>query len=185
MNFKPGISREQISMMSLETFIASDSPVRVIDLYVEQLDLRDLGFSKTNLKKEGRPPYEAKHLLKLYYYGYLNRIRSSRKLEAECLRNVEVFWLIYQLTPAYHTIADFRKDNASALKKAFKMFVAFLKGEELLGGETIAIDGTKIRAQNNKKNNFNEPKFAKSFEYIEGRVEEYMKELDACDALED
>lgn len=185
MNFKPGISREQISMMSLALFIAPDNPVRVIDMFVEQLDLRDLGFTKTTLNKEGRPSYEAKHLLKLYYYGYINRIRSSRKLEAECLRNVEVFWLIYQLTPAYHTIADFRKDNAAALKKAFKMFVAFLRSEKLFGKETIAIDGTKIRAQNNKKNNFNEARFAKSFEYIQTKAEEYIKELDACDALED
>src|SRR3977135_1412378 len=90
MNFKPGISREQLSVMSLDFFIAKDNPVRVIDMFVEQIDLGQLGFGKTNLSKEGRPPYEAKHLLKLYYYGYINRIRSSRKLEAECMRNVEV-----------------------------------------------------------------------------------------------
>jgi len=185
MNFKQGISREQISMVSPECFIASDNPVRVIDMFVEQLDLRELGFTKTTLSKEGRPPYEAKYLLKLYYYGYLNRIRSSRKLEAECLHNVELWWLIYQLNPGYHTIADFRKDNAAALKKAFKVFVAFLKGENLLGGKAITTDGTKLRAQNNKKNNFNEVKFAKSLEYIESKVEEYVKELDACDVLED
>jgi hypothetical protein len=98
---------------------------------------------------------------------------------------VELWWLIYQLTPSYHTIADFRKDNAAALKKAFKAFVAFLRGEELFDGKVIAVDGTKIRAQNNKKNNFNEAKFAKSQEYIDTKVEEYMKELEACDALED
>lgn len=185
MNFKQGISREQISMVSPESFIASDNPVRVIDMFVEQLDLGELGFTKTTLSKEGRPPFEAKYLLKLYYYGYLNRIRSSRKLEAECLRNVELWWLLYQLSPGYHTIADFRKDNAAALKKAFKKFVTFLKGENLLGGKAITTDGTKLRAQNNKKNNFNEAKFAKSLEYIESKVEEYVKELDECDALED
>src|SRR5215210_5907657 len=185
MNFKQGISREQISMMSLECLIASDNPVRVIDMFVEQLDLGELGFTKTTLSKEGRPPFEAKYLLKLYYYGYLNTIRSSRKLEAECLRNVELWWLLYQLSPGYHTIADFRKDNAAALKKAFKKFVAFLKGENLLGGKAITTDGTKLRAQNNKKNNFNEAKFAKSLEYIESKVEEYVKELDECDEQED
>ena len=116
MNFKQGISREQISMMSVEGFIACDNPVRVIDMFVEQLDLVELGFTKTKLSKEGCPPFEARHLLKLSYYGYINRIRSSRKLEAECVRNVEVWWLIYQLTPGYHTIADFRKDNAAAYK---------------------------------------------------------------------
>ena len=185
MNFKQGISREQISMMCPESFIAPDNPVRVIDMFVELLDLPDLGFSNSKLGKEGRPPYEAKYLLKLFYYGYINRIRSSRKLEAECLRNVEVWWLIYQLAPSYHTIADFRKDNAAAFKKAFKLFVGFLKGEELFSGKVVAVDGTKIRAQNNKKNNFNEARFAKSLEYIEAKVDEHIKELDQCDARED
>ena len=185
MNFKQGISREQISMMCPDALIGSDNPVRVIDAFVDILDLVSLGFTKTSLSKEGRAPYEAKHLLKLFYYGYLNKIRSSRKLEAECVRNVELWWLIYQLAPSYHTIADFRKDNAAALKKAFKVFVAFLRGEELFDGKVIAVDGTKIRAQNNKKNNFNEAKFAKSQEYIDTKVEEYMKELEACDVLED
>jgi transposase len=185
MNFKQGISREQISMMCPDALIGKDNPVRVIDAFVELLDLASLGFSKTKLSKEGRAPYEAKHLLKLFYYGYINKIRSSRKLEAECVRNVELWWLMYQLTPAYHTIADFRKDNADAFKKAFKEFIAFLRGEELFDGKVIAVDGTKIRAQNNKKNNFNEGKFAKSQEYIDMQVNEYMKELDACDALED
>jgi len=185
MNFKAGISREQISMMCPDALIGSDNPVRVIDMFVELLDLDSLGFSKTKLSKEGRAPYHAKHLLRLFYYGYINKIRSSRKLEIECVRNVELWWLIYQLTPSYHTIADFRKDNADAFKKAFKVFVAFLRGEELFDGKVIAVDGTKIRAQNNKKNNFNEAKFARSQEYIDSKVEEYIMELDACDALED
>lgn len=185
MNFKQGISREQLSMISLDCVVASDNPVRVIDQFVDQLDLRELGFTKTTLRKEGRPAFEAKLMLKLYYYGYLNKIRSSRKLEAECIRNVELWWLLFQLTPGYHTIADFRKDNAAAFKKAFKVFVAFLKGEDLVGGETLGVDGTKMRAQNNKKNNFNEAKFAKTLAYIETRTEEYMKELDTCDAAED
>jgi len=185
MNYKQGIAREQVSLMSIESQIGPDNPVRVIDMFVEQLDLGKLGFTKTTLNKEGRPSYEARHMLKLYYYGYLNKIRSSRKLEAECVRNVELWWLIHQLTPSYHTIADFRKDNAAAFKKAFKMFVAFLRGEDLFEGKTIAVDGTKMRAQNNKKNNFNEAKFAKSLEYIQAKAEEYIKELDACDVMED
>jgi transposase len=185
MNFKQGISREQISMMCPDALIGRDNPVRVIDMFVERLDLCKLGFTKTKLSKEGRSPYEAKHLLKLYYYGYINKIRSSRKLEVECVRNVELWWLIYQLTPAYHTIADFRKENPEAFKKTFKEFIAFLRGEELFDGKVVVTDGTKIRAQNNKKNNFNEGKFAKSQEYIEMQVNEYIKELDAADALED
>ena len=185
MNYKQGISRQQISMMSSECHIGKDNPVRVIDMFVEQLDLAKLGFTKTTLSKEGRPCYEARHMLKLYYYGYLNKIRSSRKLEAECIRNIELWWLIYELTPSYHTIADFRKDNAASLKKAFKMFVAFLRGEDLFDGKTIAVDGTKVRSQNNKKNNFNEAKFARSFEYIEAKAEQYIKELESCDVQED
>src|ERR1043166_2892338 len=185
MNYKQGISRDQISMQSLESFISVDNPVRVIDMFVEQLDLVELGFTKTTLLKEGRPPYEAKILLKLFYYGYINRIRSSRKLEAECLRNVEVWWLTHQLTPAYHTIANFRKDNAAAFKMAFKVFIAFLRGEDLFGGKLIAADGTKLRAQNNKKNTFNEKKLIKSLAYIESKAEEYIKELEKCDAQED
>lgn len=172
-------------MFSLDCLIAADNPVRVIDVFVDVLDLQVLGFKKVKAKLEGRPPYEAKDMLKLYYYGYLNRIRSSRKLEAECIRNVEVWWLLHQLTPAYHTIADFRKENSKAFKQAFKMFIGFLKGENMFGGELIAVDGTKLRAQNNKKNTFNENRLVKSLAYIDAKAEEYIKELDNCDALED
>lgn len=179
------ISREQLSMSSLDCFIAPDNGVRVIDLFVDQLSLQELGFKKTKAQLEGRPPYQAADMLKLYYYGYLNRIRSSRKLEAECIRNVEIWWLLHQLTPGYHTIADFRKDNDEALKKAFKMFIAFLKGENMFEGKLIAVDGTKLRAQNNKKNTFNEEKLTKSLAYIEAKTEEYIKELETCDAQED
>lgn len=121
----------------------------------------------------------------LYYYGYLNKIRSSRKLEAECIRNVELWWLLHQLIPGYHTIVDFRKDNAAAFKNAFKVFEAFLKGEDLLGGETLGVDGIKLQARNNKKNNFNEAKFAKTLAYIETKTAEYLQDLDTCDAQED
>lgn len=179
------ISRQQLSMMSLDCLISSDNAVRVIDLFVDQLPLQELGFKKIKAHHEGRPPYEAKDMLKLYYYGYLNRVRSSRKLEAECIRNTELWWLLHQLTPAYHTIANFRKDNPEALKKAFKMFVGFLRGEDMFDGKLIAVDGTKVRAQNNKKNTFNEKKLIKSLEYIDSKVEEYIRELEQCDAQED
>lgn len=184
MNCKQGIARQQMSMFSLDCVITKDNPVRLIDMFVEQLDLAELGFNKTVLKKEGCPPYHAKDMLKLYYYGYINRVRSSRKLESECVRNVEVWWLMHQLMPGYHTIADFRKDNADAFKKAFKIFVSFLKGEDMLSTEMIAIDGTKIRAQNNKKNNFNEAGLAKHTIYIENKTQEYIALLDQCDAME-
>jgi len=172
-------------MTSMDCLIAPDNVVGLIDMFVEQLNLTELGFTKTQIKKEGCPPYHAKDLLKLYYYGYINRIRSSRKLAAECTRNVEVWWLIHQLTPAYHTIANFRKDNAAAFKKVFGLFVSFLKGEDMLAAEVIAVDGTKIRAQNSKRRNFNETGIAKHIQYIDNKTQEYIKQLDECDALED
>jgi transposase len=185
MNYQHGKSREQMSMMSLECEIAADNAVRVIDLFVDQLDLNELGFNKTSFKQEGRPSFQAADLLKLYYYGYLNRVRSSRRLEAECKRNIEIWWLIRELKPGYHTIADFRKDSADALKNAFKMFVSFLKGENMLSKELIAVDGTKIRAQNSNKNNFNEARLKKHLTYIENKAAAYIKELDDCDMAED
>lgn len=185
MNVQKGISREQMWMMSLDMEISQDSVVRLIELFVGHLDLPALGFSKTEAKKEGCPIYQASDLLKLYYYGYFNRIRSSRRLQAECVRNIELWWLLHRLQPGYHTIADFRKDNPKALKNSFKMFVSFLKGEELLGGQLVAIDGTKIRAQNNKSNNYNEAKLKKHLEYIEAKAESYIQQLEQCDAQED
>jgi transposase len=185
MNYQQGKPREQMSMMSLEAEIAADNPVRLIDLFVDQLDLNKLEFNKTSFKQEGRPSYQASDLLKLYYYGYLNRVRSSRKLEAECRRNIEVWWLMRELKPGYHTIADFRKNNADALKQAFKMFVSFLKGEDLFSKELIVVDGTKVRAQNSNKNNFNEARLKKHLAYIENKAESYIKELEECDTSED
>ena len=185
MNVQKGISREQMWMISLDMEIGQDSVARLIDLFVDHLDLETFGFTKTKAKKEGCPIYQASDMLKLYYYGYFNRIRSSRRLAAECCRNVELWWLLHQLKPGYHTIADFRKDNPKALKNSFKMFVSFLKGEELLGGELVAVDGTKIRAQNNKSNNYNEGKLKKHLEYIEAKAESYIQELEQCDAAED
>ena len=120
MNVQKGISRDQMWMMSLDMEISQDSVARLIELFVDQLKLDDLGFTKVKAKKEGCPIYQASDLLKLYYYGYFNRIRSSRKLETECVRNIELWWLLNRLQPGYHTIADFRKDNPVSLKNSFK-----------------------------------------------------------------
>ena len=184
MNVQKGISREQLWMISLDMETNENSVVRLIDLFVDHLDLDKLGFTKAKAKKEGCPIYQASDLLKLYYYGYFNRIRSSRKLAAECCRNIELWWLLHQLKPGYHTIADFRKDNAVALKNAFKLFVSFLKGEDLLGCQLVAIDGTKIRAQNSKSKNYNQAKLRKHLEYIESKTEAYLQELEQCDTAE-
>ena len=177
-----GISREQISFTCLEDFIPTHHEVRFIDAFVDSIDLIKLGFQVQALKKEGRPSFHSTVFLKLYLYGYLNGIRSSRKLEKEAIRNIELQWLLHGITPNYHSISDFRKDNPNALRSLFKLFVSFLKNEELVCGELIAIDGTKVRANNSKKANFSQRKIDRHIEYIDNKVSEYLKELEEADA---
>ncbi|MBK7967899.1 MAG: transposase [Bacteroidetes bacterium] len=148
------IDRHQVSFSSLEELVAPDDPVRFLDAFAEKLDLSKLGFKTKAIQPEGRPSFDPRILLKIYLYGYQNGIRSSRRLEKECKRNTEMQWLCGRLVPNYHTIADFRKDNPVALKNMFKLFVAFLMDAGLIFGKTIAIDGTKSRAHNSKKNNY-------------------------------
>ena len=178
-----GQDRFQAFTSTLEERIASDNPVRVIDAFVEVLPLKKMGF-KIMPAATGRPSYHPRHLLKLYLYGYYNRIRSSRKLAAECMRNIELHWLIESLTPAYHTIADFRKDHPLALKEVFKAFVSFLKGVDLLEGEYVAIDGSKFRAVNSKKNNYNQAKIDRHMAYIENKASEYLQALEEEDSVD-
>jgi len=122
------------------------------------LELDKLGFEIATLKTEGRPAFNPKVFLKLYFYGYLNGLRSSRKLEKEAIRNVELHWLLEGLAPNYHSISDFRKINPKALKTTFKLFVLFLKDAQLITGEVVAMDGTKVRANNSKKSNYSPKK---------------------------
>src|SRR6187402_3604173 len=172
-----GISRYQMRISSLEDAISPDNQVRFIDAFVSFVDLAKLGFSVQTIKSEGRPSYNTRIFLKIYLYGYLAGIRSSRKLEKECFRNIEMQWLLENIRPNYHSISDFRKDNPIALKNLFKLFVSFLKDADLVGGETIAIDGTKSRAHNSKKANFNQKKIDKHLEYIETKTQEYLDAL--------
>ena len=172
-----GISRYQLRLQSLEDTISQENPVRFIDAFVNSIDLAKIGFTPRVLKTEGRPSFDTKVFLKIYLYGYLNGIRSSRRLEKECLRNIELQWLLEAICPNYHSIADFRRDNPKALKQLFKLFVSFLKDAELIAGETIAIDGTKSRAHNGKKSNFNQKKIDKHLEYIETKTQEYLSAL--------
>ena len=151
MNHVTGIPRLQMQLSSLEDSIDQENPVRFIDAFVEQLDLVKLGFEVKTLKEEGRPSFESSVLLKIYLYGYLNGLRSSRRLESECCRNIELQWLTLGLRPNYHTISDFRKNNPIPLKNVFKLFVSFLKDIDLISGQVVAIDGTKSRAHNSKK----------------------------------
>ena len=185
MNFVTGTSRHQTYFATLDDQVAADNPVRLVDAFVDKLQLQKLGFTNTAHKSEGRPPYEPAVLLKLYLYGYLNKIRSSRKLERECGRNIELQWLLKQLQPNYHTIADFRKLQAQPLKNLFRLYVQFLGDAGLLGKTTIAVDGSKFKAVNSKKNNYNQNKIDKHRRFIEEKTDRYLQQLDEMDKQED
>lgn len=182
MKFIQGENRNQICIIprTLDEIIAKDNEVRFIDAFVEKLNVSDLGF-KTNFKETGRPAYRPKDLLKLYIYGYLNSIRSSRRLEKECRRNIELMWLLNNLSPDHNTISNFRKDNFKSIKKVFRETVKLSQYFNLIGGELVAGDSTKLRAQNSKKNNFNLEKIEKHQEHIEKKLEEYQNELSKND----
>lgn len=180
----PFKNRNQYNFSSLEDLIEKDNVVRFVDAFVDKLELSKLGFNLNIVKNEGRPSYDSAVFLKLYIYGYLNGIRSSRKLEKECVRNIELQWLMSGLTPNYHSIADFRKLNPLALRNTFKLFVLFLKDVDLIGGNTIAIDGTKARAHNSKKNNYSPKKIERHIAYIEEKTNQYLTELDQADKNE-
>ena len=150
MNHITGVAREQIILFpeAIEDYVSADNPVRFLDAFVESLETRALGFRHATVEETGRPPYHPKDLLKLYLYGYLNRIRSSRLLERESKRNLEVLWLLKRLSPDHKTISDFRRSNAEALRALFKQFVLTCSKLELFGAELVAIDSTKFKASN-------------------------------------
>ena len=160
------------------------TPVRFIDVYVDGLDLEALGFKYATPKETGRPHYRPGDLLKLYIYGYLNKIRSSRKLEHETHRNVELMWLLRRLRPAFKTIADFRKDHSQALKQVCREFTLLCKRLDLFGQELIAIDGSKFKAGTSKERNFGEKKLTRLLQQINEKIHAYLKELDENDHLE-
>jgi len=184
MQFIQGSDRHQTYFITLEDQAGADNPVRLMDAFIDKLDLQKLGFSNTMHKSEGRPPYAPGILLKLYLYGYLNKIRSSRKLEKEAARNTELQWLLQSLQPNYHTIADFRKLHAKPLQAMFKLYVQFLSDAGLLGKTTIGIDGSKFKAVNSKKNNYNQKKIDKHRQFIEDKTQKYLQELDEVDKQE-
>jgi transposase len=158
MGYIEGEDRKQTVLFPevLDDYISEENPVRFIDVFIEGLDLSGMGFQKAIPKDTGRPPYDPGDLLRLYVYGYLNRTRSSRRLETEAGRNVEVMWLMRKLRPDFKTIADFRKDNAQGIKKVCREFTLWYKRLELFGGELVAIDGSKFGAVNSPKRNFTE-----------------------------
>jgi len=183
MRYIEGTPREQKLLFpeSIDEYIAADNPVRFVDAFVDNLDLAAAGFERTRVAGTGRPPYAPGDLLKLYIYGYLNRVRSSRKLEQECQRNVEVMWLLRKLKPDHKTIADFRKDNRGAFKAVFKAFCLLCRELGLFGGELVAIDGSKFKAVNNSQRNFTQTKVKKYLQKLEERIEGYLQELDEAD----
>lgn len=186
MNHRAGLDRSQTLLFPerLEDYVAAQNPVRFLDAFVASLNLHTLGFAKARCADTGRPPYAPAALLKLYLYGYLQRVRSSRGLEAECHRNVEVIWLLGKLTPDFKTIADFRKDNLKALQAVHRQFILLCRKLELFGGELLAIDGSKFRAVNARDQNFSAGKLKELIAHAEEKLAGYFKSLDQADASE-
>lgn len=181
MEYQQGQSREQLTLYTtcLDDMIPQNNTVRLIDTFVNGLNLIELGFQ--TLPSQGRPPYDPADLLKLYIYGYMNRMRSSRRLEKECERNMEVIWLLGNLKPDHNTIARFRKQNPKAIKRVFRASVNLARNFDLIGAVLIAGDSTKLRAQNSKKNNYNKKKVQRHLEYIDKKIQTYSQELSEAD----
>jgi transposase len=186
MKYIKGQDRGQITFLPdcIEDLIGQDNPVRVIDAFIDNLDIEGLGFQKSVPCWTGRPPYDPRDLLKLYVYGYFNKVRSSRKLMAECSRNIELFFLLNRLTPDFRTIADFRKDNAKALKNVFRSFVKLCMKLGLYQKELLAVDGSKFRAVNSKDNTYNAEILEKKLKRIDEHIEEYLSKMDSNDETE-
>ncbi len=186
MKYKEKKDRAQISFLPecVEDYIDEENPVRVIDAFVDTLDMAALGFQKAQPCRTGRPAYDPRDLLKLYLYGYLNRVRSSRMLMRECRRNVELFYLLGGLKPDFRTIADFRKDNAKAIRGTFRAFGKLCVKLGLYNRELLAVDGTKIRAVNSKDNCYNQEVLEKKLAHIDEKIAAYLSALDEQDKTE-
>ena len=186
MKHRAGLDRSQTLLFPerLEDYIAAENPVRFLDAFVAALELHALGFARAICADTGRPPYAPAALLKLYLYGCLHWIRSSRLLEAECHRNVEVLWLLGKLAPDFKTIADFRKDNLKPLKAVCQQFTLLCRKLELFGGELLAVDGSKFAAVNARDQNFNAAKLQDLIARADARLAEYLQELDRADTAD-
>lgn len=187
MAYIQGEPRNQTSLfpVSIDELIPDDHLVRVIDAYVARIDLKVLGFDKADPKGNGRPPYNPADLLKLYLYGYFYQIRSSRRLEAECQRNVEVMWLLSRLAPDFKTIADFRKNNVVAFSATCRAFVQFCRGAGLVKGDLVAIDGSKFRAVASNRRHVSTKHLKRDLEKLDQRIARYLAVLDESDQSDD
>src|ERR1022692_2827496 len=178
-----GFERSQLLLLpeAVDDYVVADNPVRFIDAFVDGLDLAAAGFKRVTPKVTGRPGYAPGDLLKLYIYGYLNWVRSSRRLEMESHRNIEVIWLLRTLKPDFKTIADFRRDNRAAFRSVFRQFVLLCRRLDLYGRELLAVDGTRIKAFNNKDRNFTRSSLREFIRRADERLEDYLKRLDEGD----
>ena len=181
-----GHDRSQIFLLpeKVDDYVDAANPVRFIEAFVDELDLAAAGFVRAEAKAKGRPGYAPADLLKLYIYGYLNRVRSSRRLEIECHRNIEVIWLLRRLKPDFKTIADFRRDNRAAFRSIFRQFVLLCRRLDLFGRELLAVDGTRIKAVNNKDRNFTRNSLQNFIRAADERLDDYLRRLDEGDVEE-
>ena len=184
--FIDGEDRMQQALLphSLEDYVGEENPVRVIEVFIDELDLAALGFSGMTPAVTGRPAYRPSTLLKIYLYGYLNRVQSSRRLEREAQRNIELMWLTGRLAPDFKTIADFRKDNGAVIQSVCRQFVELCRGLKLFTGAVVAIDGSKFKAVNNRDKNFTVAKVGKRMEQVDTSIARYLKSLDQADREE-
>jgi transposase len=178
-----GENRSQSTLFpeSLDDYIAEDNPVRVVDVFVDELDLKEMGFEGAEPEATGRPAYHPGTLLKIYIYGYLNRIQSSRRLERETQRNVELIWLTGRLSPDFKTIADFRKDNGKAIRRVCREFVVLCRSLNLFTEALVAIDGSKFKAVNGRDRNFTQHKLKARMQQLEESIARYLADLDRAD----
>src|SRR5438046_27412 len=181
-----GHDRSQLLLLpeAVDDYVGLDNPVRFIDAFVDGLDLAAASFIRVEPNVTGRPGYAPADLLQLYIYGYVNRVRSSRRLEAETHRNIEVIWLLRHLQPDFKTIADFRRDNRNAFRPVFRAFVLLCRELDLFGRELIAVDGTRIKAVNNKDRNFTRASLTRFIAHADARLADYLGRLDQSDAEE-
>ena len=179
-----GEDRSQLLLLpdAVDDYVGPDNPVRFIDAFVDGLDLEAAGFQRVRPNDTGRPGYDPADLLKLYIYGSLNRIRSSRRLATETHRNLEAIWLLRQLKPDFKTIADFRRDNRHAFRAVFRQFVRLCRELDLYGRELIAVDGTRIKAVNHRDRNFTRAKLKTDLQRIDDRLDRYLDQVNEADA---
>ena len=184
--FVQGADRRQQTLLPecLDDYVAEDNPVRVVDVFVDELDLKGLGFEGMTPAATGRPAYHPAMLLKLYVYGYLNKVQSSRRLEREAQRNVELMWLTGRLAPDHKTIADFRRENGSAIQAACAQFVVLCRQLGLFGAALVAIDGSKFKAVNTRDRNFTAYKVKRRIEQVVEHIAGYLQDLDTADRQE-